>query len=149
VLVPDGEKLPVKQTAVLVFRLRHIDDAPHSSFPGSVAAELVEKRLRIQAIRLHLASSAISVNTRGIDHQVCCAGGGQRAMQPEAIASSLIATHYRGLVMQAEAPFRGSYLVLQAPKISRWHRTYSGWGARTSNRKAELPLLIAEIEGEE
>lgn len=44
--------------------------------------------------------------------------------------------------MQAEAPFRGSYLVFQAAKISRWHRTYPGRGAGTSNRKAEFHLLL-------
>jgi hypothetical protein len=51
--------------------------------------------------------------------------------------------------VQAEASLRNSYLITQAVKISRRHGAYPGRGAGAANRKAELPLLIAEIEGEE
>jgi len=141
------EQLTVYLAAILLDRTWHVHDAPHLRFAGLRAKQHRHQLDDIESIGLRPAPPAIDLNARGVDDAIRHAAAHEIAMQPEAIASGLVAAADRHRRRQAEVRFRPAKFRLESGERSRRDRAAKRRLIH-AGRHPEYPLRVAELEGE-
>ena len=98
--------------AVFLVYAGYPHDTPDFLLTGHVTQQHRQKLVDIEPIRFSPPLAAIDLNTGRVDHEVLDAMGHQGAVQPEAIAASLVTAHDMGLVGEAKALLRSCDLLL-------------------------------------
>ena len=75
----------------------HPHDAPRALVTQGIPREQTQEASEIETVRLGPSGPPIDFDARGIDDVISDAHGHQVAMQPEAIAASLVTTGHRGV----------------------------------------------------
>src|SRR5215831_6809948 len=111
--VPFGSlELSVELPAVFFIHARYAYHTPHLLLAGAVAQEHRQELADIEPVGLRPALAPIDLNTGGIDDVVLDAMRDQGAVEPEAIAASLVTAHDACVLRQAKALLRPCDLLL-------------------------------------
>src|SRR4051794_8365781 len=95
-----------------------MDRAPDLAFPVVPTNEHFHEFHCVEAIRLGSSAAAVDLDTRGVHDLVLDSLGQEEAMQPEAVASGLVATDHRSILGQAEPLLGGLDLEDQAQRAA-------------------------------
>jgi hypothetical protein len=139
----------MEMSPILVRDARHVHDTPAPNIAVHMAPEFVEQRGGIETIGLRGAAPCWAIDRARIDHEICDAVGGERAVQPEAVAPGFEATHDRSVRANVEALLRRQDLARQRREVARGNGADPWRLRRPTDAEAELPGRIAEIEREQ
>ena len=112
-----------------------------------IAAQQVQQLGRIDRVGLDVLAAAVDLDGAGIDDDVVDALAGQGAMQPEAIATRLVAGADRGVGGQPEASLGLGDLLVEPGEIAGRHRAEARLLGRLRGAGQE-PLVPAEFQGD-
>ena len=98
-------------------------------------------------IGLGSSLAAIDLDAGGVDDLVLDSLGQQKAMQPETVASCLVATDHRSILRQAESLLGGPDLQNKAQSAAGGDRLEPGLLAQTDG-EGQLPVAGTQIQSQ-
>ena len=105
-LVGERLDLPMEPTAILGLPAGDMNHAPDIPFASHVPAELSQEASHVQPVALAASAAAVHLDARGVDHVVFHALGQEIAMEPEGIATGVVAADDSGAGGKSK-PFEG------------------------------------------
>jgi hypothetical protein len=128
------DHLPVQLPLILLLDGRGMNHAPDLVLPVVPTNEHLHEFNCIETIRFGPSLTAIHLDAGGVDDLVLDSMGQQEAMQPETVASCLVATEHRSILRQAESSLGSLDLQDQAQSAAGGDRLE--------------PRLLAQPDGE-
>ena len=136
-----GEESAVEVAFIFGFRGRGADDAPDLFFAAVVADQHGEEFADIHMVGFDPFSSAGDFDASGIHDQVFDVLGDEVAVEPEAIASSFVATEDAGVGREEEAFFSREDFLLEGDEVASGDGAFSGFLAEADG-EAESPFCV-------
>ena len=144
----EGEELAVKVAGVLGLGRGHMDDGPDTQLSIVVADEHREELAGVDAVGLEAPLAAVDLDGRGVDDEVEAMGLGlKEAMDPESVATGLVARDHRHRVGQIETFASESDLTGQGVEVSGWNVAEAGLLA-VAGGEGQFPGAVGEFERE-
>lgn len=101
----------------------------------------------IQVVGFRPTGLALHLNAGRVHHQVLDTVSQEVAVEPEAVASGLVATENTGILGEAEALASAGDFLLEGRKVSSRDDMLAGWLSQPDG-EAEAPLLVAQFKSE-
>jgi hypothetical protein len=119
--------------------------APHIRFAFAVASEQSDQADGVQTVCLGTPGATIHLDTRRVDDHIVDTVMMQTAMEPEAVASGLVAGEDHSALRNAEPGFGASDLPQDGRGIPGLHR-HNTSPLATGSGRGQLPLTGAQLE---
>jgi hypothetical protein len=138
----------VEVTGVLGLGRRDVDDGPNVDLAVVIAHEHSEELEHVDTVGLEAAVPALDVDRGRVDDEVAAVGPRlEEAMEPEAVATGLIAGDERDGGVEREATPRCGDLSVEDLEVAGRDGADARLLAET-RAEGELPGAIGEFEGE-